>query len=341
MTEKKTIIYIVLSDSVTFATKFETIHMHKNLLLFFIIASSIFSLSAQTDSIPPVKTGSILTDSLPSNWKLKAIYGINGTQSSFVNWNAGGRNNISLLGYVAGSAKYEKGNLKWDNDLGAALGGMQYLDASAGNQLQKTDDRLELASNLGCKIKKHYFLSLLGSFRTQFLDGFQELGTPRNSTFMAPGWANLSLGIDYVPNDNFSVFLSPLAGKMTFVNDQVLSDAGAFGVDPGERFRGEFGAYFKFKYNKEIVKNIEMKSKLELFSNYLKKPQNIDVNAEVLFTFKVNSWFSASLLWNLLYDDDIDITDSNGNVGPRTQFKSVIGLGVSYTMKNFTDKPKK
>lgn len=329
------------ADSVTFATKFETIHMHKNLLLFFIITSSIFSLSAQTDSIPPVKTGSILTDSLPSNWKLKAIYGINGTQSSFVNWNAGGRNNISLLGYVAGSAKYEKGNLKWDNDLGAALGGMQYLDASAGNQLQKTDDRLELASNLGCKIKKHYFLSLLGSFRTQFLDGFQELGTPRNSTFMAPGWANLSLGIDYVPNDNFSVFLSPLAGKMTFVNDQVLSDAGAFGVDPGERFRGEFGAYFKFKYNKEIVKNIEMKSKLELFSNYLKKPQNIDVNAEVLFTFKVNSWFSASLLWNLLYDDDIDITDSNGNVGPRTQFKSVIGLGVSYTMKNFTDKPKK
>lgn len=329
------------ADSVTFATKFETIHMHKNLLLFFIITSSIFSLSAQTDSIPPVKTGSILTDSLPSNWKLKAIYGINGTQSSFVNWNAGGRNNISLLGYVAGSAKYEKGNLKWDNDLGAALGGMQYLDASAGNQLQKTDDRLELASNLGCKIKKHYFLSLLGSFRTQFLDGFQELGTPRNSTFMAPGWANLSLGIDYVPNDNFSVFLSPLAGKMTFVNDQVLSDAGAFGVDPGERFRGEFGAYFKFKYNKEIVKNIEMKSKLELFSNYLKKPQNIDVNAEVLFTFKVNSWFSASLLWNLLYDDDIDITDSNGNIGPRTQFKSVIGLGVSYTMKNFTDKPKK
>ena len=276
-------------------------------------------------------------DTIPSNWKLKAIYGINGTQSSFVNWNAGGRNNISLLGYVAGSAKFEKKNLKWDNDLGAALGGMQYLDNATGNGLQKTDDRLELATNLGYRMKEHYYMSLLGSFRTQFMDGFNDNASPRTSTFMAPGWANLSLGIDYSPNDNFSVFLSPLASKMTFVNDQVLSDAGEFGVDPGKRFRGEFGAYFKMKYNKEIVKNIEMKSRLELFSNYLNNPGNIDVNAEVMFTFKVNSWFSASLLWNLLYDDDIDITDKNGNVGPRTQFKSVLGLGVSYTMKNFKE----
>ncbi|PHR31300.1 MAG: hypothetical protein COA38_08295 [Fluviicola sp.] len=307
--------------------KMKTLKMKKNLIIAFFATMAFTGAHAQGDT-------------LPSNWKLKAIYGANGTQSSFVNWNAGGRNNISLLGYVAGSAKYEKGKIKWDNDLGAALGGMQYLDGEVGNELQKTDDRLELATNLGYRLKKHYYLSLLGSFRTQFLDGFSELGTPRNSTFMAPGWVNLSLGIDFTPNDNFSVFLSPLASKMTFVNDQVLSDAGSFGVDPGKRFRGEFGAYFKLKYNKEIFTNIEMKSKLELFSNYIDNPENIDVNAEVLFSFKVNNWFSASLLWNLLYDDDIDITDSNGNTGPRTQFKSVLGLGVSYTMKNFTDKKK-
>ena len=50
--------------------------------------------------------------------------------------------------------------------------------------------------------------------------------------------------------------------------------------------------------------------------------------------FKVNSWFSASLNMNLLYDHDIIIRDNDGNSGPRTQFKSVIGLGVSYTIKN-------
>lgn len=298
--------------------------MKKNLIIAAIASLAMTSAQAQADTIP-------------SNWKLKAIYGVNGTQSSFVNWNAGGRNNISLLGYVAASAKYEKNKIKWDNDLGAALGGMQFLDASAGNDLQKTDDRFELASNFGYKLKEHFFLSILGSFRTQFIEGFDANGF-RTSTFMAPGYVNLSLGIDYTPNDNFSAFLSPVASKMTFVNDPILSAVGSFGVDAGETFRGEFGAYFKMKYNKTLAKNIEMKSKLELFSNYLENPGNIDVNAEVLFSFKVNNWFSASLLWNLIYDDDIRITDSNGNTGPRTQFKSVLGLGVSYTMKNFIDK---
>jgi opacity protein-like surface antigen len=302
----------------------KTTKMKKNLIVALFASMALSSAQAQGDTIS-------------SNWRLKAIYGVNGTQSSFVNWNAGGRNNISLLGYVAASAKYEKGNLKWDNDLGAALGGMQYLDQSTGNDLQKTDDRLELATNFGYRLKEHYYLSLLGSFRTQFIEGLDE-SLVRTSNFMAPGYVNLSLGIDYTPNDNFSAFLSPLASKMTFVTDPTLSAAGSFGVAAGETFRGEFGAYFKMKYNKELFKNIEMKSKLELFSNYIENPQNIDVNAEVLFSFKVNSWFSASLLWNLIYDDDIRITDSDGNTGPRTQFKSVLGLGVSYTMKNFTDK---
>ena len=77
-----------------------------------------------------------------------------------------------------------------------------------------------------------------------------------------------------------------------------------------------------------------MKTRLELFSNYLNNPQNIDVNLENIFTFKVNKWFSASLQWNVLYDDDIDVRDNKGGFGPRTQFKSVLGLGLSHTIKN-------
>ena len=91
------------------------------------------------------------------------------------------------------------------------------------------------------------------------------------------------------------------------------------------------------KFNKTVAKNIDLKSKLELFSNYINNPQNIDVNAETMFTFKVNSWFSASLQWSVIYDDDINIRDANGQVGPRTQFKSVLGIGISYKMKNFKE----
>lgn len=290
-------------------------------------------------------------DSIPPKyWKLKAIYGLNGTQSSFVNWNAGGRNNISILGTISASANYTKNNVKWSNDLSIALGGLQYLEKNMPESLQKTDDRIDITSNFGMKIKKHVFVSFVGGFKTQMLDGFSfPNDSIRISTFMAPGYVNTALGIDYIKSDNFSVFTSPFAAKMTFVNDQILADAGSFGVEKavfdglgnvitaGKRFRGEFGAYVKLKFNKTVAKNIDLKSKIELFSNYMQNPQNIDINAEALFTFKVNSWFSASLQWSLIYDDDIAIRDSYGNIGPRTQFKSVLGLGVSYKMKNFKE----
>ena len=290
-------------------------------------------------------------DAVSKNWKLKATYGLNGTQSSFVNWAAGGRNNISVLGYIEASAKYSKNKINWDTDLGLSLGGMMYIGKGNNDGLQKTDDRIDVATKVGYKLKEHLYFSALAGFKSQFIDGFAfPNDSVRVSTFMAPGYGSVSLGIDYVPNDKFSLFFSPLSTKLTFVQDATLSNAGAFGVTGaeydvttgevitnGKRFRGEFGAYLKAQYNQTIAKNIELKSKLELFSNYLEKPQNIGVNAEIITNFKVNSWFSASINWLLIYDDDIDITDRDGNIGPRTQFKSVIGLGVSYTMRNYKE----
>ncbi len=303
-----------------------------------LILTFVVNAQAQTDSIPP------------SNWKLKAIYGLNGTQSSFVNWNAGGRNNISLLGYIEASANWEKGPHLWKNDLGLALGGIQYIGIGAPKDLRKTDDKIDFSTTYGYKFKEHWYYEIIGTFKTQFLDGFAYPNDSiRASTFMAPGYATFAIGIDYIPNKHFSVFLSPIAAKLTFVNDDTLANQGAFGVREaeydgfgniiraGEKFRGEFGAYFKMKYDKDIAKNINLKAKLELFSNYLNNPENIDVNADILFSFKVNSWFSASLNWTLIYDDDIDITDRFGNTGPRTQFKSVLGVGLYYTMRNFKE----
>lgn len=294
---------------------------------------------------------SVAGDSIPKYWKLQSTFGLNGTQSSFVNWSAGGRNNITLMGYIEAGAIYEKNNWKWNSNIGLALGGLQYIGKDSDDRLQKTDDKIDIATSIGHRLKESWYIALNGGFRTQFLDGFNfPNDSVRVSTFMAPGYTSLSLGIDFSPSKDLTVFLSPISSKMTFVRDQTLADAGAFGVEGatydvstgevltrGKMFRSELGAYFKFMYNATLAKNIEMKSKLELFSNYLDKPQNIDVNAEILFNFKVNSWFSASLNWNLIYDDDIDIRDAKGNVGPRTQFKSVIGLGVSYTLKNHKD----
>lgn len=287
-----------------------------------------------------------LTDT--TYWKSKVLFGLNGTQTSFVNWSAGGRNNFSALAFLDGNALFQKGNLKWNNDVKIALGGLQFLDKEGvKEQIQKTDDRIDLSSALGYEFKKKWFYTAMGTFKTQMMDGYVlPNDSIRASRFMAPAYLNFSLGIEYVPSSNFSLYLSPISMKTTIVNDQVLADAGAFGVDGatytsqgalltnGSRVRNEFGAYFKLTYSKELMTNIQLKSRLELFSNYAEKPQNVDVNAEAIITFKINKWFTSSLQWNLVYDDDIRITDNKGNVGPRTQFKSVLGLGVAYTLKS-------
>jgi hypothetical protein len=273
-------------------------------------------------------------DSLKS-WKLKSLYSLSGTQSSFVNWNSGGRNNISMIGSIGASAYYTKNNVKWTNDVSLALGGIKYLDNISGVGLQKTDDRIDLASTFGLLLSKDFFLTIAAGFKTQMVNGFSY---PNDSvvvsTFMAPGYLNLALGTDLRKGDQFSVFFSSIAIKSTFVMDDSLSAAGAFGVEKGARYRQEYGAFLKMKWNRNLAKNIEMKSKLELFSNYLNNPQNIDVNAELLFVFRVNSLFSATAQWNLVYDDDIKIRDIHGGFGPRTQFKSVLGIGISYKLEN-------
>jgi len=268
-------------------------------------------------------------------WKLKTLFGLNGTQSSFVNWNAGGKNNISLIGSISASAYFAKDQLNWSSDVNLALGGILYFDPNQNNPIQKTDDRIDLSSSYGVKFTKKFFISVVQGFKTQFVKGFSK-PTDLNfvSRFMSPGYFNFALGTDYIKDDNFSIFASPMASKTTFVFDDSLSALGAFGVLPGEKNRLEYGAFFKMKYNKILMKNVEMKSKFELFSNYVSNPQNIDVNAELIFIFRVNSLFSSSAQCNLIYDDDVNILDNNGNTGPRTQFKSVLGIGISYKLEN-------
>jgi hypothetical protein len=145
------------------------------------------------------------------------------------------------------------------------------------------------------------------------------------------------------------LILSPATYRLTVVNSQRLADLGEYGVDAaeydtsgmmikqGEIFRHEFGFNLKFMYMVTIVKNVDFQTTLELYSNYLENPQNVDVYWDNYFTFTINSWLSAQLTTSLIYDDDINITDKDGNTGPRTQFKQTFGLGLAYKIGHQTE----
>lgn len=268
-------------------------------------------------------------------WQNSGVFSLNMAQSSFTNWAAGGQNSVALNGLLSLGANYKKDKSAWDNALTIGYGKMLQQGSDLG--WVKTDDRIDFQSKYGRQGSGKWFYSALMSFKTQMTPGYNYPNTEdKISDLLAPAYLLFSLGMDYKPTPEFTLFLSPLTSKNTFVNDDQLSAAGAFGVEPGKKFRSELGAYLNAAYKKdEILKNVNFLTKLDLFSNYLNNPQNIDVSWEMLLVLKVNEFISATVNTHLLYDDDILIKVDEGSegepiMGKRTQFKEVIGVGLTY-----------
>jgi hypothetical protein len=179
---------------------------------------------------------------------------------------------------------------------------------------------------------EHLLYSSYVNFLTQFANGYKYPNTTdKISTFFAPAYLTLATGFDYQPIENFSLFFTPVSGKFTFVTDEELSAAGAFGVEPGKKARAEMGAIVKSEFKTPVVKNVDLATSLTLFSNYFNNPQNIDVNWDIALNMKINDFLSANLLTNLIYDHDILIPiDDDGNTGRRVQLKQLFGVGLSY-----------
>ncbi|MBK9760256.1 MAG: DUF3078 domain-containing protein [Flavobacteriales bacterium] len=286
-------------------------------------------------------------DSTGKEWTKGATFNINLTQVSLTNWVAGGNNSVGGIVLFNGFANRHKGKYVWDNSLVLAFGGQMQAPQGysfADGAPTKTDDRIELNSKWGREIKKPWYFSALGQFKTQFTEGFDGSNN-RISNLLAPAYLILAVGLDYRPNDNFSVFISPAAMKLTMVNDKTLfggstdKDLRVFGVKNGSTTEVEFGGYLRAQYKKDLAKNFTFLTRGDLYSNYLRNPQNVDVTWETLWTLKITDWFAASFNTLLLYDHDIDVPklkDVDGVkvpfAGPGTQFKQTLGIGLTWKL---------
>jgi hypothetical protein len=255
-------------------------------------------------------------------WKTGGFSVLTFNQVRLTNWAAGGEDALSTTAILNLFANYKKDKVIWDNSLDLGFGFMK----SSGLGTRKNEDKIELNSKYGYKAFGNVYYSALVNYRTQFAKGYNY---PNDSVVMsrfnAPGYLTFSLGLDYKPNDYLSIFISPATGKFTFVSDQALSDSGAYGVDRGKRVRAEFGAGLSAKFQKDVVKNVNIVSKLTLFNDYTDKDKgnrkNIDVNWEVMINIKAGKYLTTSILTNLIYDQ---------NIISKTQFKEVLGVGLSY-----------
>lgn len=300
--------------------------MKKYILVFLIMGG--FAANAQNDTI--------------KNWIVTNKISLNFAQSYFSNWSAGGENTIATTGKYTLTANYTKDKHLWENWLNLALG-YSYI---GDNDPMKTDDKIEFISSYGYKFHPKLYAAVLFTLKTQFAKGYDYKVDSSNyiSKFMAPGNIDLGPGLQWKPNKYFQVNFSPVTAKVLIVNDQNLANAGSFGLDPAEvdstgaiiknasMYKAMFGAKTMAVFQYEVFKNVDFSTKLELFSDYLDNPQNIDINWQVFVTLKVNSWLNVNINTELIYDDNVIFKDDAGNpIGPRTQFNENMQIGLVAT----------
>lgn len=262
------------------------------------------------------------------------------------NWVAGGESSFSGISDLHLFARRLRQRSLWENTLDAKLG---YI--GQGNEFRKTTDRLDMVTGGRVFLKQKWFYAWRVNLRTQMLPGYLSPGdSVVFSNFLSPGYMYINLGFDYHPAKGHTLLLAPLSSKVTIVADQELANKGAFGViqatfdviantilSLGRNLKYEFGGFVKYSYSGKITKTTSLETKLELFSNYLKKPQNIDVDWELLAKVDISKVLAVNLYTHLIYDDDIKMeVDDQGNVihGPEIQFQEILGVGLTFNFGN-------
>ncbi|MDR2126371.1 MAG: DUF3078 domain-containing protein [Prevotellaceae bacterium] len=270
------------------------------------------------------------TVKIKPNFKFHGSPALTLTQTSFSNWSAGGANSIAGVALVGLKLMYTETKFTWETSLDVAYG-LTYQE----KYFVKNNDKIDFFTKFGLRSSKKWYYSLALQLKTQFDKGYKTYPPPDKSKytskFMAPGYLIASLGMDYKPTGELSFMLSPFSAKYTFVLDTMLSNRGDYGVELGHRTLSEIGSLVKATYSKTLKSKSTVNSSLELFSSWLNNFGNVDISWEFDWNIKITKWFSSRIYAKLVYDDDIKIKDSATGeiIGPRLQFKQMLGVGIS------------
>ncbi|WP_338872727.1 DUF3078 domain-containing protein [Spirosoma sp. SC4-14] len=278
-----------------------------------------------------------------SYWQKSFNGGVNFNQASFSNWSGGGVNSIALGTVIAARALYEKGRTSWDNTADLQLGYVTQLGTT-----RKAADQIILISVLGHKIAPKWDLFVSGTFNTFFAPGYRYDNLPADRTrlkvsnFFAPAQFTFAAGIAYKPNDWFSLRMSPIAPRLTFVTDDAvrvrqLADGTyiadptqvAFGVQPGKTTRTEWLAFqLQAVLNRNLTENISINTRYQLFTQYANL-NNVNHRLDLILTAKVNRFISTTFGLIALYNKDFNAS---------LQIQQTLAIGLVYNVSSFHKK---
>jgi len=297
--------------------------MKRVLLLLTLLAASLagFSQTATKD-----------TAKKDTAWKIHGQNTFLINQASFTHWAAGGANAFAANLVFDYDFNYKKDKWSWDNKVIVGYG----LSKQAGTGWRKNDDRIILNSLLGYKAAQYWLYTFYANFQTQFTNGYNYNADGSRTLIsapFAPAYLTFGPGFAYKKSDNFRVNISPLAARITMVQNDSLANAGSFGVTAGENHLFEFGAsldaYLKFN----IAPNIAFENILKLYSNYLKNPGNIYADYAGNIFMKVNKIVTVNVGVELISDPNAKIpVNENGVIAQHSllQVKQIFGAGLTY-----------
>lgn len=306
----------------------------KHLLLVLAFLASASCIQAQSTEKDLIKKSEdavkVINDTTKNGWSKKGTITFLFNQSNFNNWIAGGESSLSGTLGLNYELHYKSENTTWDNRLLANYGIIRTDNAEFS---KKSDDRLELNSIYGKRAKGNWYYSFILNFRTQFTTGYvygkdsngAEIRT-ENTGFFSPAYLTFGPGLYYKKNDNFKLNFAPLTSKFTFVDNFYTSipgyvDGSYFGVDADKSMRYELGFYASGYYKFTLMKNVSVENLLNLYSNYLEDPQNVDIDYQINVVMTINKALSANFTFQTIYDD---------NAYRGFQTRQVFGLGVNY-----------
>ena len=316
------------------------------------IDSELAAINRYLDSITPKRPDGPrpkenIIDILNERLSFHGNYGININQLSLTNWAAGGENSWSGKAFADFKLVYHTKVVEGIFGGAFAFGLSRFGD----KRIEKSDDKIDISYSLTRNTKEQWKISMVSTFNTQFANGYKY---PNDSTiistFMAPAYLTLSGGYTYrTKNEHFQIYMSPFAGKVTFVLNQDLADAGNFGVKkgyydeegnwvPGEKIAASLGANIITNYQQPIGKNFIYTTMLNVFYNYIERRDDkrlrLDFNWENTINFIITKYISTILFVNLKYDhnttfpvyEDIEGVQTVVDYVPKLQIKESIGI---------------
>jgi hypothetical protein len=259
-------------------------------------------------------------------WTKKGNFSLLFNQSNFNNWAAGGENNLSGNLGINYDFNYKKKDVTWDNKIIASYGLVKTKNSPFE---KKTDDRLELNSLLGKKAKGLWYYSAILNFKTQIAKGYiygkdangAEIRT-ETTNLLSPGYLTFGPGMLWKKSNNVKFNLAPVTSKITIVNsDFTVPNKGYFGVEEGKNLRYELGFYGSGYYKFNLMTNVSLENIVSVYSNYIDKPQNIDLDYQINIVMRINRYLSTNLSMQAIYDD---------NAFQGFQTRQVFGLAVNF-----------